>query len=73
MESGSIVPLNDMRGAQIYYDTFVSDAGCDTTADTLECLRHQPFDKIEAAMHASPSFLDYQVLAVDILRCLFES
>lgn len=61
MQSGSLVPLDNIQGPQVYYDDLVADAGCKGAADTLQCLRHIPFDRVKDAIDMSPSFLSPQV------------
>ncbi|THH27529.1 hypothetical protein EUX98_g6648 [Antrodiella citrinella] len=63
MQSGSLLPLGDMQGAQVFYDNLVADAGCEGAFDTLRCLRYIPFHRLKAAMDKSPGFYAYQSLA----------
>ena len=69
MESASIPVLGSMEGAQVYYDHLVADAGCSGHPNTLQCLRDLPYDAFKAAMDASPSFFDYQVLYSNCCLC----
>ena len=69
MESASIPALGSMEGAQVYYDRLVMDADCGGHLDTLQCLRDLPYDEFKAAMDASPSFFDYQVLYSNCCLC----
>ena len=61
MQSGGPIPVGDIEHGQQYYDTLVKNAACDTTPDTLECLREIPYERIKYAMDASPDFFSYQV------------
>ncbi|THH27887.1 hypothetical protein EUX98_g6289 [Antrodiella citrinella] len=63
MQSGSLLPFGDVQGAQVFYDGLVADAGCEGAIDTLQCLRHIPFDRLKAAIDMSPSFFSFQSLA----------
>ncbi|TCD60885.1 hypothetical protein EIP91_009376 [Steccherinum ochraceum] len=58
MESGSPLPVGDVTEGQPLYDTIVAQVGCTGSSDTLECLRQAPFDRLKAAMDASPSLFD---------------
>ncbi|KXN88429.1 Lipase 1 [Leucoagaricus sp. SymC.cos] len=62
MESGAPIPVGDIENGQIYYDAIVKDTGCSGSADTLQCLREISFDKLKAAIDATPSIFDYQSL-----------
>lgn len=48
MESGGSVgpPLNGTDWYQNMYNTLVANVGCNTTVDTLQCLRDVPYEKI---------------------------
>lgn len=58
MHSGSLIPIGDMHGAQVFYDNLVKDADCAGAHDTLQCLRHLPFDRLKAAIDKSPVFVE---------------
>ncbi|OJT02238.1 Lipase 1 [Trametes pubescens] len=59
MESGSPGTYGDILETQGTYDQIVSDAGCGSADDTLQCLREVPADVLHAAMDKSPSFVDF--------------
>lgn len=61
MESGSPIPVGDITLGQRYFDTFVSQTGCSSASDKLECLRAVPYANYTAAVQASPSSYNYQV------------
>jgi acetylcholinesterase len=63
MQSGGPIPVGDIDhpGGQEVYDTFVKNAACDNSPDTLECLRLAPFARLRYAMDNSPNFFAYQV------------
>ncbi len=61
MESGSAIPVGDITNGQKVYDTFVRNAGCQGSSDTLQCLRQAPFGSIKKAMDESASFLSTSV------------
>ena len=61
MESGFPSHHSDIAAGQDDYDALVEQAGCRGSADTLECLRHAPLDKLQAAINNSPSFFSSQV------------
>lgn len=63
MQSGGPIPVGDIDSpsAQEVYDTFVKNVACDNSADTLECLRGAPFQRLRYAMDISPNFFAYQV------------
>lgn len=63
MESGSPTPIGDISHGQPYYDALVADTGCQSSSDTLECLRQLPYDTLMNAINESPSILSYQVRA----------
>lgn len=61
MSSGSPVPVGNITHGQKYYDALVNDTGCFGTADTLECLRQVPYEKLKAAVDKSPNLSSTQV------------
>ncbi len=63
MQSGGPIPVGDIDhpNAQDIYDSFVKDAACDNSADTLECLRSIPYPRFKYAMDSSPNFFAYRV------------
>ncbi|TCD66643.1 hypothetical protein EIP91_001111 [Steccherinum ochraceum] len=64
MESGSPLPVGDITEGQPLYDAIVTHVGCDASPDTLECLRQSPFDKLKAAIDASPNLFDYGATSI---------
>ncbi|KAF5350591.1 hypothetical protein D9756_008678 [Leucocoprinus leucothites] len=62
MESGAPIPVGDIENGQIYYDQIVRDTGCSGSSDTLQCLREVDYDKLQAAIDATPSIFAYQAL-----------
>ncbi|KAH8991715.1 carotenoid ester lipase precursor [Lactarius akahatsu] len=66
MQSGGPIPVGDIDQAsgQDVYDTFVKNAACDNSPDTLECLRSIPYSRFKYAMDLSPNFFAYQGLAL---------
>ena len=61
MQSGSPIPIGDITNGQKYYDALVAQTGCTGAADSLQCLREVPYDKIMDAINDSPGILSYQV------------
>lgn len=54
MESGNPVNYSPYRDAGFYqpsYDTIVNQTGCNTEIDTLDCLRHVPYAKLNAVLN----------------------
>ncbi|TCD68537.1 hypothetical protein EIP91_010462 [Steccherinum ochraceum] len=64
MQSGSPIPSGDITRGQKHYDNLVSHVGCAQSNDTLQCLRDAPYDKLKAAVDASPGIMSYQSLAL---------
>ena len=65
MESGFPSHHSDITAGQSDYDALVEQAGCQGSADTLECLRQAPLDKLQVAINNSPSFFGSQVYKPD--------
>jgi acetylcholinesterase len=61
MSSGAPIPVGNITGGQKYYDFLVQETGCDTSTQTLACLRQLPIETLKAAVDKSPNFLSYQV------------
>ena len=61
MESGSALPSGNISKLQPTFDLIVSETGCASASDTLECLREVPAEAITAAMDQTPTFLSFQV------------
>lgn len=55
MESGSLVPAEEITNGQVDYDALVSRTGCSSANDTLHCLRQVPLEKLMQAVDMSPS------------------
>jgi len=66
MNSGSVLPVGELEGGQVYFNQFVSDAGCVEylgSTTVFDCLRNVPIETIRAAINRSPGFLgSYQGL-----------
>ncbi|KIJ19261.1 hypothetical protein PAXINDRAFT_167028 [Paxillus involutus ATCC 200175] len=62
MQSGSPTPIGNILGGQKYYDALVSETGCSSASDTLQCLRQVPYETLVDAMNQSPSLFSYQSL-----------
>lgn len=69
MASGGILPAQsiDSPKAQAVYDRVVNRAGCDGTADTLECLRSVNYTTFLNAISAAPGMLSYTALGLDYI------
>ena len=61
MESGSALTSGNFSKLQPTFDFIVSETGCASASDTLECLREVPAEAITAAMDKTPTFLSFQV------------
>jgi acetylcholinesterase len=66
MQSGSPTPIGNILGGQKYYDALVSETGCSSASDTLQCLRQVPYETLVDAMNQSPSLFSYQVSLVEL-------
>ncbi|KAH9970732.1 carotenoid ester lipase precursor [Lactifluus volemus] len=64
MQSGSPLSTGDITLGQPFYDFLVNSTGCSGSSDTLSCLRTVPYVTLKAAMDNTPSFFDYQSLAL---------
>lgn len=56
MESGSPVTLSDSDRRSYYqtaYRNLTQSAGCSNAPDSLECLRHLPYEKLNAAINTT--------------------
>ncbi|OBZ75697.1 Lipase 1 [Grifola frondosa] len=62
MQSGGPIPVGDITNGQADYDALVSQTGCTNATDTLQCLRHAPYDVLKLAMDRSPGLFSYQSL-----------
>lgn len=52
---------NLVTHGQPYFDAIVSQTGCGSAGDKLECLRQVAYSQLEAAINASPGIFAYQV------------
>ncbi|KAH9926325.1 alpha/beta-hydrolase [Epithele typhae] len=59
-QSGSPIPTGDVADLQDTYDAVVSQVGCATAADTLECLRGASVESIVAAAGTLGGQFSYQ-------------
>lgn len=66
MQSGAPIPVGDITHGQIDYDELVARTKCSVAKDTLQCLRHVPFDTLKDAVDRSPGIFSYNVSAVTI-------
>ncbi|KAF8838081.1 alpha/beta-hydrolase [Paxillus ammoniavirescens] len=64
MQSGSPLPVGDITQGQKYYDALVSETGCTTASDTLQCLREVPYETLLGAVNQSPNIFSYQSLII---------
>lgn len=62
MQSGSPIPSGPITDGQADYDGLVAATGCSGASDTLQCLREVEYDKLKAAVNATPSIFSYQVM-----------
>ncbi|KAA1472206.1 alpha/beta-hydrolase [Dentipellis sp. KUC8613] len=62
MESGSPIPVGDISHGQKYYDALVQQTDCVSNIDTLECLRHVPYEKLKPLVDQSVSANSFQSL-----------
>ncbi|KAK3615626.1 hypothetical protein LTR56_026484 [Elasticomyces elasticus] len=56
MESGNPVNYNSYREMDVWqptYDSLVNVTGCTTAIDTLDCLRHVPYEELNAALNGT--------------------
>ncbi|KIJ18027.1 hypothetical protein PAXINDRAFT_9113 [Paxillus involutus ATCC 200175] len=64
MQSGSPLPVGDITQGQEYYDALVSETGCSSASDTLQCLREVPYETLLGAVNQSPNIFSYQSLII---------
>ncbi|KAJ7107436.1 Alpha/Beta hydrolase protein [Mycena epipterygia] len=64
MVSGSPWPSPTVADGQRHYDELVVANNCTKAPDTLDCLRHIPFDAFLATMNRTPDFFAYRSLAL---------
>ena len=53
--------MGDLTHGQTDYDALVTETGCASAEDTLQCLRGVPYEVLKAAIDKSPSNLSYKV------------
>lgn len=61
MQSGAPLPVGDVTLGQKHYNDLVLRTSCLHTDDTLDCLRHTPYETLKAAIGASMGIFDYTV------------
>jgi acetylcholinesterase len=66
MQSGSPLPVGDITQGQEYYDALVSETGCSSASDTLQCLREVPYETLLGAVNQSPNIFSYQVSLAEL-------
>lgn len=64
MQSGAPLPLGDITLGQKNYDELVLRTSCLHADNTLECLRHTPYETLKSAIHASMGIFDYTSMAL---------
>ncbi|CAG8974658.1 hypothetical protein HYALB_00010754 [Hymenoscyphus albidus] len=69
MSSGTLVPADplDCPKGQNIYDTVVRTSGCDSSADTLACLRGLPYNDFLNAANSVPGILGYNSVSLSYL------
>lgn len=61
MQSGAALPVGDVTLGQKHYDDLVLRTSCLHADDTLDCLRHTPYETLKAAIDTSMGLFDYTV------------
>ena len=61
MQSGAPIPSGDLTNGQGEYDDLVANTNCSSASDTLDCLRHVPFETLRDAVNMSPGIASYKV------------
>ncbi|KAF8167302.1 alpha beta-hydrolase [Crassisporium funariophilum] len=64
MQSGSPIPVGNITGGQMYYNSLVNQTNCTGSSDTLLCLRGVPNDQLKVAVDNTPNYFSYQALAL---------
>ncbi|KAF9478094.1 carotenoid ester lipase [Pholiota conissans] len=64
MQSGAPIPVGNITGGQVYYDSLVNQTNCASSNDTLSCLRQVPTEEFQAAVNNTPNYFSYQALAL---------
>ena len=67
MQSGSPIPVGDLSHGQTQYDFIVSQTGCNSASDTLQCLRQLPYTRLKAAVDATPGVFSYQASSAKLI------
>ncbi|KAH9172349.1 carotenoid ester lipase precursor [Lactarius sanguifluus] len=62
MQSGGPIPVGNIEHGQQYYDFIVQRTGCESSPDTLSCIRKVPYATFKKAMDESPNMFSYQGL-----------
>jgi hypothetical protein len=70
MQSGAPLPMGDVTLAQKHYNDLVLRTSCLHAEDTLDCLRHTPYETLKAATDASMGIFDYTVRALATRRAI---
>lgn len=73
MESGGSISASpaNYTGYQDKYDALVSKVNCSNAADTLQCLREVPFNKLNSVLNGTNGYSDYNFSPVvdgDLIR-----
>ncbi|KAJ7732372.1 sterol esterase [Mycena maculata] len=64
MISGSPGPSPSVADGQLYYDELVEANNCTAAPDTLDCLRHVPYDAFLATVNKTPDLFSYHSLSL---------
>ncbi|KAJ7666219.1 sterol esterase [Mycena polygramma] len=59
MESGATSSIPHVLEGQPQYDQLVAATNCTDATDTLDCLRHAPFDVLMSAINRTPNIFSY--------------
>ncbi|KAJ7132082.1 Alpha/Beta hydrolase protein [Mycena epipterygia] len=62
MESGCAPSIPTITEGQPQYDQLVAATNCSQAADSLDCLRHAPFDILMSAINQTPNVFSYSSL-----------
>ncbi|KAF8971835.1 carotenoid ester lipase [Flammula alnicola] len=64
MQSGAPIPVGNLTGGQVYYDSLVNQTDCTNSTDTLSCLRSVTYDTLKTAVDNTPNYFSYQSLVL---------
>lgn len=64
MQSGAPLPMGGVTLGQKHYDDLVIRTSCLHVEDTLDCLRHAPYETLKAAIGTSMGIFDYTSMAL---------